>query len=140
MSYLLDTCVISEFVRRKPTETVIRWMDGQDEEQLYISAITIGELRRGIERLPETVRRTELVEWFEGKFLRRFDQRILAITAEIMQTWGSHCAKMERSGRPLPAMDSLIIATALHHRLIVVTRNTTDFLPSGVDVVNPWQG
>lgn len=138
MSYLLDTCVISEFVRRKPAESVIRWLDGQDEEQLFISAITIGVLRRGIERLPESVRRTELVEWFEGKFFRRFDQRILANTAEIMQTWGCHCARMEKAGRPLPVMDSLIIATALYHRLIVVTRNTADFLPGGVEVVNPW--
>lgn len=139
MSFLLDTCVISEFVRRKPAESVICWLDGQDEERLFISAITIGEIRRGIERLPESVLRAELVDWFEGKFMRRFDQRILAVSAEIMQTWGCHCAKMERSGRPLPVMDSLIIATALYHQLIVVTRNTADFLPSGVEVVDPWQ-
>lgn len=139
MSFLLDTCVISEFVRRKPAESVIRWLDGQDEERLFISAITIGEIRRGIERLPESGRRAELVNWFEGKFMHRFDQRILTITADIMQIWGCHCAKMERSGRPLPVMDSLIIATALHHRLIVVTRNIADFIPSGMEVVNPWQ-
>ncbi len=138
MNYLLDTCVLSEFTRRKPEEKVIRWVESIDEEKLFLSAITIGEIQRGIERLPDSPRKTELLVWMNNDLIERFTSRILSIDAQTMFVWGSLVARMENSGHPISVMDSLIVATALQNNLIIVTRNVSDFLPSGVQVINPW--
>lgn len=138
MNYLLDTCVLSEFTRRKPEEKVIRWMDSMEEEKLYLSAITIGEIQRGVEKLPETQRKTELLSWLNNSLINRFVNRILPLDAQTMLVWGSLSAKMEKSGKPMSLMDSLIAAVALQNNLIIVTRNTADFTPCGVQVLNPW--
>lgn len=138
MNYLLDTCVLSEFTRRKPEEKVIRWVESIDEEKLFLSAITIGEIQRGIERLPDSPRKTELLVWMNNDLIERFTSRILSIDAQTMFVWGSLVVRMENSGHPISVMDSLIVATALQNNLIIVTRNVSDFLPSGVQVINPW--
>jgi toxin FitB len=139
MNYLLDTCVLSEFTRRKPDEKVIRWLDSMDEEKLFLSAITVGEIQRGIERLPESHRKAELLVWLNDGLIERFGGRILPLNTETMLLWGSLTGQMEKSGQPMALMDSLIVATALQDNLIVVTRNVSDFLPCGVQVINPWE-
>jgi predicted nucleic acid-binding protein len=139
MNYLLDTCVLSEFTRRNPDEKVIRWMDEFDEEKLYLSAITIGEIQFGIERLPESHRKTDLQIWMNNDLISRFGQRILPLNAQTMLLWGVLTARMEKSGQPMALMDSLIAATALENNLILVTRNVIDFVPCGVVWLNPWE-
>lgn len=139
MNYLLDTCVLSEFTRRKPDERVIRWMDSIDEEKLFISVITVGEIQRRVERLPESRRKTGLLTWMNNGLIERFGQRILPLDTPTMFLWGSLTARLESSGRPLRVMDSLIAATALQHNLILATRNLTDFSPCGVQITNPWE-
>ena len=139
MNYLLDTCVLSEFTRRRPEKKVIRWLESIDEEKLFISVITIGEIQHGIERLPESHRKTELQVWMNNGLVRRFEQRIIPLDMPAMFLWGSLTARLENAGQPMGVMDSLIAATALHSNLILATRNVTDFLPCGVQVINPWE-
>jgi predicted nucleic acid-binding protein len=139
MNYLLDTCVLSEFTRRQPDEKVIRWLDSIDEDKLFISVITVGEIQRGVERLPESPRKTELLAWMNNGLIERFGQRILPLGAATLLLWGSLTARPETSGRKLPVMDSLIAATALQHNLILATRNAADFSPCGLQLTNPWE-
>ena len=139
MNYLLDTCVLSEFTRHRPEQKVVRWLDQIDEEKLYISVITIGEIQHGIERLPESHRKTELLTWMNNGLIQRFEQRILPLNTQTMFLWGSLVARMEQNGQPMGVMDSLIIATALQNNLIIATRNVRNFLPCGVQVTNPWE-
>lgn len=139
MNYLLDTCVISEFTRRQPSQNVIGWMNSVDEEKLFISVITVGEIQRGIERLPNSHRKTELLVWMNNDLLQRFSARMIGIDAPTMFLWGSLIARLETAGQPMSVMDSLIAASALQNNLIAATRNITDFLPSGVQVINPWE-
>jgi toxin FitB len=139
MNYLLDTCVLSEYTRRKPEAKVIRWMEGMDEEKLFLSAITIGEIQHGIERLPDSHRKTDLLNWVNNGLIGRFGPRVLPLDTQTMFLWGSLVAQMENSGHPMALMDSLIVASALQNNLIIVTRNVNDFLPCGVQVTNPWE-
>jgi toxin FitB len=138
MSYLLDTNVISELVSKRPNERVITWIDGIDDQLVYLSGITVGEIKRGIERLPEAKRRDELVNWLNEDLLIRFDKKILTIDIPVILAWGTLIADLESRGRALPAIDSLIAATALQHELQLVTRNEKDFEGTGVIVINPW--
>jgi len=138
MAYLLDTCVISELVHRRPNAAVVDWLGETDERQLFLSAITIGEIQRGIARLPEGTRRQELGAWLSEDLLNRFRGRLLAIDTAVMLTWGTLVAELEAAGRTLPAMDSLIAALARHHHLHLVTRNEKDFEGAGLTIVNPW--
>ena len=139
MNYLLDTCVLSEFTRRQPDQRVMDWLNAIDEEKLFLSVITIGEIQRGIERLPDSHRKTELLVWMNNGLLKRFATRMIEIDAPTMFLWGSLTARLEASGQPMGVMDSLILASALQNNLIVTTRNVSDLLPSGVQVVNPWE-
>ena len=139
MNYLLDTCVLSEFTRRKPEETVIRWLDQIADEKLFLSVITIGEIQHGIQRLPESSRKADLLVWINNGLIERFNNRILSLNTATMLLWGSLLARMEKSGHPMPAMDSLIAATALQNHLTIVTRNVVDFKPCGAQVINPWK-
>jgi toxin FitB len=139
MNYLLDTCVLSEFTRRQAEEKVIRWLDRIDEERLFISVITIGEIQRGVERLPDSARKTELLVWMNTALSERFAQRMLPLDGSTILLWGSLCARLGKTGHALPVMDSLIAATALQHNLIIVTRNLEDFSITGVQVINPWE-
>ena len=139
MNYLLDTCVLSEFTRRQPEPRVINWLDSVEEEKLFISVITIGEIQRGIERLPNSNRKTVLLVWMNIGLLERFADRMIAIDAPTMLMWGSLVARLEAAGQPIGIMDSLVLASALQHNLIVATRNVADFLSGGVQVINPWE-
>jgi len=139
MRYLLDTCVVSELVARDPNQQVIDWIDGVDPEAIYLSVITIGEIRKGIEKLADSKRKSMLQQWLEDELLVRFSGRILPIDSGVMLTWGQMIGRLELSGKKIAAMDSLIAAIVSHRNLILVTRNEGDFQHSGVQIVNPWK-
>lgn len=139
MTYLLDTCVISEFTRRQPNERVVQWLSKTDEDTLYLSVLSIGEIRHGIERLEDSPRKEKLRHWLENDLILRFDKRILPLDIRILLVWGELVGQLERKGRKVPAFDGLIAATALANDLVIVTRNTVDFAPGGVRLCNPWE-
>jgi predicted nucleic acid-binding protein len=138
MSYLIDTNCISELVKSEPNENVIQWFNEQDELDLYLSVITLGELRKGVEKLPDSKRKRKLNHWINEDLLHRFKNRTLDITLLEVNKWGEVLGKAEKRGRTLPAVDALIAATALAHNLAVVTRNTKDMEASVVELINPW--
>ena len=138
MSYLLDTCVISELVKKSPRRQVVDWIDAQEESTLYLSVLTIGELEKGIVKLPASARKTRLATWVRRDLTARFGGRVLPIDARIASHWGTITGESERRGLPLPVVDSLIAATALVNDLQMVTRNTEDFARCGVVCLNPW--
>lgn len=138
MSYLIDTCCISELVKKKPKPNVVKWFADRDELSMYLSVITFGELRKGIEKLPDSKKKKELNRWVKEDLSQRFKNRVLNITLDEVNKWGEILAAAEKNGTPLPAIDSLIAATALVHDLSVVSRNTQDMEGSGVEVINPW--
>lgn len=139
MSYLLDTCCISELTKSKPNENVLRWFSDHDELDLYLSVITFGEIRKGIEKLPASQRKRELNHWVNEELRHRFRNRILDLTLAEANKWGIMLAEAEKRGTPLPTIDSLIAASALAHDFTVVTRNTKDMKASGVELINPWK-
>jgi predicted nucleic acid-binding protein len=138
VSFLLDTDVVSELVRKAPSAVVLKWIDGQDETSLYLSVLTIGELEKGVARLPASARRTRLISWVRRDLVERFGGRLLPIDTRTATRWGSVTGESERRGRPLPVIDSLIAATALVHGFTVVTRNVEDFERCGAPCFNPW--
>ena len=138
MNFLIDTCLISEFKRSEPEPKVIRWLSDQIEESLYLSVITIGEIQRGISLLADSRKKTELENWLHSLIIR-YDGRVLGLDSEELIFWGDMVATLEKRGRVLPLMDSLIAATALSHDLTLVTRNETDFDGTGVRVLNIWK-
>ena len=139
MSYLLDTNCISEPTREKPEPRVLSWLDAVDESQLYLSVLTLGEIRKGASSLPDSRRRSHLEIWLERQVKVRFAGRILPISVDIAERWGWLAAEAKIRGRSLPVIDGLLAATALHHNLVLVSRNVTDFLTTSVPVLNPWQ-
>ena len=137
MSYLLDTCVVSELSRPRPEPGVVAWMSEADVASLHLSAITIAEVRRGALRLPAGKRRTSLFDWSE-RLRRSFAGRVLPIDESVALRWAEIAARAEQSGQPGSFADGLIAATALDRGLTLVTRNVTDFEPFGVSLLDPW--
>jgi predicted nucleic acid-binding protein len=127
---------MSDAMKPRPDERVRTWMQAHEPE-LYTSAITVGEIRRGIARLPAGDRRSRLEHWLEG-LLVRMHGRVLAYNVRVAETWGEMMADLERRGQKMPLADSLIAAVAKRHNLIVATRNTADFARAGLRVVNPF--
>ena len=138
MSFLLDTSVVSELVRKSPHLPVLKWIGEQDETSLYLSVVTIGEIEKGIARLPASARRSRLQSWVRRDLIGRFGERLLAVDVRAATRWGTLTGESERRGVPLPVIDSLIAVTALVHGFAVVTRNVADFERCGVACVNPW--
>lgn len=138
MKYLLDTCLISELVKKEPNPAVVSWLDEQDEQTLFLSVLNLGELQKGISKLPEGAKRNELQAWVALDLVERFTGRILDIDLETSLCWGKLQGEAEQAGEKLPVMDSLIAATAAAHGLIVVTRNVKDIERCRVRVCNPW--
>lgn len=136
MKYLLDTNVISELKRSQPNPQVLNWFEMVNHEFLYLSVLTLSEIHKGVEKLPETQRKDKLRYWLDKELPNWFGKRLLPINIEIALVWGSLQAQMSR---PLPAVDSLLAATALHHDLCLVTRNTKDFIYPNLIVINPWE-
>ncbi len=139
MKYLLDTNVISELVAKQPNPHVVQWIDTLDSDSVYLSVITIGELRKGIEKLPDSKRKDTLRMWLHDDLLVRFSGRILLLDIPVILTWGEMIGQLERAGQPLPALDSLIEALAIHYHCTLATRNTDDFRATGITLMNPWQ-
>lgn len=138
MNYLLDTCLISELVKKEPNSAVVSWLDEQDELRLFLSVLTLGELQKGISKLPAGARRDDLQAWAEHDLVERFTGRIIDIDLETALIWGKLQGESEQKGEKLPVMDSLIAATATVHGLIVVTRNIKDIERCRARVCNPW--
>ena len=134
--YLIDTNVISELRRREPEPRVVEWFEQRPAAQLYLSVLTLGEIRRGVDRLAEGERQQALRTWLEQELPAFFSGRLLPIDEAIAQRWGHLMAQM---GRPLPAIDSLLAATAMEHNLVLVTRNLKDVADLPVALANPWQ-
>jgi toxin FitB len=139
MNYLLDTNVISELIARLPNQKVVDWIDSLAPETVYLSVITIGELRKGIEKLAVSHRKDELTVWLENDLLLRFVEQLVPITVDVMLVWGELTGRLERDGKPIAAIDSLIAASALEGNYALVTRNEDDFQFTGVPLINPWK-
>jgi len=136
--YSLDTNIPSEFSRDRPEPCVVQWLKTQPVTMLFLSAVTIGEIRRGLIMLPQGLRRTELETWFQTGLLIWFRNRILPVTHAIADRWGVLDGQCQLKGTPLNTADGMIAATAIEHELTVVTRNVKDFTGLGVEVFNPW--
>lgn len=139
MNYLLDTNVISELIARVPNQKVADWIDSLAPETVYLSVITIGELRKGIEKLAPSRRKDELTVWLENDLLLRFVEQLVTITVDVMLVWGELTGRLEREGKPIAAIDSLIAASALEGNYALVTRNEDDFQFTDVPLINPWK-
>lgn len=138
MSYLLDTNVVSEWTKARPNAGVMSWLHGIDEDRVFLSVITVAELRHGVERLPAGQRRNLMDAWLREDLSLRFESRILPVDPAIADAWGRLIAQAEARGRPLAAMDGFIAATATVRELTLVTRNTDDFESTVKSVLNPW--
>ena len=136
MSYLVDTCALSELVKPQPSRRVCEWFEATPQEALFVSVLTLGEIRKGVERIPDGYRRDRISAWLETQLPAWFDEnRVLSVDVHVAEEWGR---LMARTKRTVPAIDGLIAATARYHRLTVVTRNVRDFSGVGVEVANPW--
>ncbi|HZV81591.1 MAG TPA: type II toxin-antitoxin system VapC family toxin [Geobacteraceae bacterium] len=139
MKYLLDTCLISELVKKEPNPAVINWLDEQDEQKLFLSVLNLGELQKGISKLPDGAKKDELQTWVALDLVERFTGRILEIDLTTALSWGRLQGEADRLGEKLPVMDSLIAATAAAHGLVVVTRNVKDMERCKARIINPWK-
>jgi toxin FitB len=137
MNFLLDTNAVSEWVKPRPNPGLIGWMESADEDRVFLSVISLAELRYGVERMAAGARRTRLEQWLQDELPLRFEGRILAVDPNVAEAWGRTVARCEALGRPVGAMDAFLSATAEIHRLALVTRNVSDF-PTLKTVVNPW--
>ncbi len=139
MNYLLDTCAISELVKKKPSKKVLEWILGCDESCIFLSVLTLGEIQKGIAKLADSKRKAKIQQWLDHDLRHRFTGRILPINEETASTWGLLMADSESKGRVIPSIDSLIVATAITHNLTIVTRNTCDMDGAGARLLNPWE-
>lgn len=139
MGWLIDTCVLSESTRAKPDAGVAAFVDSLDWTETYVSVISVGEIWKGIHKLPVSKKRDNLREWFENKLLPSFVNPPLAIDLEVAYRWGELRAILDADGNRKPTLDCLIAVTAQVHHLTVVTRNELDFMHTGAKVFNPWK-
>lgn len=133
--FLLDTNILSEFKKPHPFLPLVEWLGNTNEELLFLSVLTLGEIRKGIERLDSPARRIALESWLEGDLRQRFAGRILPVDEAVADRWGRIAAQ----GRTLPIVDGLLAATALHYNLTMVTRNAKDVITTGCAAFNPWE-
>lgn len=137
MTYLIDTNVLSELRRKTPAPEVMRWFAQRPAASLYLSVLTLGEIRKGVESLTDATRKAALHQWLSADLPSYFAERILPIDARVCDRWGRILAA---AGRPVPAIDSLLAATAIEHNLILITRNVKDFISLPVATIDPWSG
>ena len=139
MSYLIDTCVLSEFVKKKPNEQVVKWFNQQQPEQLFVSSIAIAEIKKGLYKIraAQPERYKTLTQWL-NKLEIKFTGRVLPLTDDVLDDWAEISAYAELQGQKLATMDSLIAATARRHKLVLVTRNIEDFNITTLQVFNPY--
>lgn len=138
MSFLLDTNVISEGAKPRPDPGVMDWLASIDEDQLFLSIISLAELRHGVERLGPGRRKSALDLWLSQELPDRFDGRLLVVDLTTADHWGRIVARADTAGRPIGAMDAFLAAVAEQHQLTLVTRNISDFEEVGIPLFNPW--
>ncbi len=138
MKYLLDTNIISELVSKQPNQKVLDFISSIDEEDTYLSVVTIGEIKSGIENVKNTDKKKNLNQWFEQDLLPRFQNRIIDIDTDIMITWGKINQTLKSIGKPLPIMDSLIASSCINGSFTLVTRNEKDFQNIDIKIINPF--
>lgn len=138
MNYILDTNVISELVSPEPSPGVVAWVDSIDPGVIFLSAVTIGELQKGIEKRVKSKWKDKLTAWLQEDLLVRFQDRILILDTAVLLRWGALVASLERKGEPLPAIDSLLAATAAETGFTLATRDVGRFESTGISVINPW--
>lgn len=138
MSFLIDTCCISEFAKSTPAPNVVEWFMAHDENDMYLSVLSIGEIKKGIDKLPDSKRKDALSHWLEHDVMERFADRMLDVTSLEAQTWGEVMAHCARLGRPIPDIDGLLAASAIANGLTLVTRSTKDMIATGVSLIDPW--
>jgi toxin FitB len=136
--FLLDTNLISEVVRPRPEARVLEWLDAVDESLLYLSVLTLGEIRKGLAGLSPGKRRLHLESWLDVELQTRFSGRILPVDVAVANRWGLLAAQAKSRGKPLAVIDGLLAATAFQNNLTLVTRNASDFANTRVPVINPW--
>jgi predicted nucleic acid-binding protein len=137
MAYLLDTCLLSEVWKPTPNAGVLSWLSGSSEDELFVSVLSLGELTKGIERVPAGAKKRRFVR--DYAILRsRFSSRVLGISAVVAERWGELSADANKAGRHLHVVDGLLAASALVHGLTVVTRNVSDFQSTSVPLLDPW--
>lgn len=139
MKYLIDTCVLSEFVRKTPNPLVAQWFNQQQPENLYISSITLAEIKKGLYKIraAQPERFQSLLQWLNTLGIK-FSNRVLPITDNVLDSWAEISANAELQGKKLAVMDSLIAATAYRHQLVLVTRNVDDFKVISIKIINPY--
>jgi toxin FitB len=137
VNFLLDTNAVSEWVKPQPNSGLIAWMESADEDRVFLSVISLAELRYGVDRMTSGKRRQRLERWLRNELPLRFEGRVLPVGAEIADAWGKVVSRSEAAGRPISAMDAFLAATAEFHRLTLVTRNVSDFFMLDA-VLNPW--
>jgi toxin FitB len=137
--FLLDTNIPSELIRPRPEPRVAAWLGAASDDRLYISVITLGEIRKGFTVVPDRGRRLRLERWLEEELHPWFAGRILPVDEAVAERWGALDGERQLQGTPLNTADGLIAATALEHGLTMVTRNVKDFGGLGVDIFNPWE-
>jgi predicted nucleic acid-binding protein len=138
VSFLLDTNVVSEWVQPRPNPGVVAWLAEVDEDRVFISVITLAELRYGIERMAAGSRRKRLEVWLGHELPVRFEGRVLSVDSDVADAWGKVVARSEAAGRPISVMDAFIAATAVRYGLTLVTRNAADFESAIQTIINPW--
>jgi len=138
MKYLLDTCVISELVKPTPNRKVVGWLSELPSEALFLCAVTIGEMRKGLTKLPESNKKERLTVWL-NTLLAEYKERILPIDLMVCENWGVLQGNAEKAGTPMSSFDGLLAATAYTHNLTLATRNERDFVPGNIPIINPWK-
>jgi toxin FitB len=139
VSFLLDTNVVSEWVKPHPNSNVVSWLAQLDEDRVFISVIAFAEIRRGIELMPIGRRRERLAQWLAEELPARFEHRILRIDQQVAETWGVIMVQGQKRGLTLGSIDAFVAATAQAHSLTLVTRNIKDFKAIGVPILDPWE-
>ncbi|MCX6051197.1 MAG: type II toxin-antitoxin system VapC family toxin [Campylobacterales bacterium] len=138
MKYLLDTNIISELISKQPNKNVLTFLEKQAESSIFLSVITIGEIKSGIEKLQDHNKKTKLLTWLYDDLLKRFSGKIVDIDVEVMLEWGKLNQKLKSMGKPMPIMDSLIASTSRNKNFILVTRNEKDFQNLDINIINPF--
>lgn len=139
MKYLLDTCVISEVIKREPNKNVISWLQAQNEDDLFLSILTFGKIQKGIQKDSDQSRKKKLKIWVEEDLKKRFENRIIPIDLKVVTNWGSIQGLAELAGRTMPTLDGLIAVSGLTYNCVVATRNTSDMEQSTAELFNPWE-
>jgi len=138
MNYLLDTCVISELVKPAPNRKVIDWLNELPSKTLFLCVITIGEIKKGLTKLPDSGKKERLTLWL-NTLLTEYKERILSIDLTVCENWGVLQGNAEKAGTPMSSIDGLLAATTYTHNLTLATRNEGDFTPANIPIINPWK-